>query len=78
MLVYYLCCLFYSIAMSSLTWYKNARDGGQGITPALDSLAIVLLCWALAPVDLWIRLLKVVKKAEEHRIRQRQGMGPQN
>ncbi len=71
MMVYYIACLVYSLFMSSLSWMRNGRDGGLGITPGMDSIAIVLLCWALAPVDLFIRLMRVVKEAESYRIRKR-------
>jgi hypothetical protein len=71
MTYYYLVCFVYSIVMSSITWRKNGGEGGLGITPGLDVLVISLLCWALAPVDLSIRMLRVIEKAEEHRIRRR-------
>jgi len=71
MTYYYLACFVYSIAMSSITWRRNGGEGGLGITPGLDTLAISMICWALAPVDLFIRTIRVIKEAEEHRIRVR-------
>ena len=68
---YYIICMAYSFIMSSFSWTRNGNAGGLGITPAMDSIVIILLCWALAPVDLVIRLGRVVHDAEEHRIRQR-------
>jgi len=40
-----------------------------GISPGLDTLALLLMCWALAPVDIFLRWVDVYKKAEEARRR---------
>ena len=41
--------------------------GGLGISPGLDTLAIVLMCWALAPVDITLTWIRLYKDAEEAR-----------
>jgi hypothetical protein len=61
---YYVICLAYSFYMSSRTWRKEGTVGGLGTSPEMDSLAILFLSWVLAPVDLAIRLFRVILKAE--------------
>jgi hypothetical protein len=43
--------------------------GGLGVTPAMDALVVVVLGWVLAPVDLFLRWVKIYKEAEETRRR---------
>jgi hypothetical protein len=43
--------------------------GGLGISPGLDTLAILIMCWALAPVDVYLRWTNLYKEAEEARRR---------
>jgi hypothetical protein len=68
-LTYYVICLLYSFFQISKTWSKYATVGGLGITPGLDSIMVVLLCWVLAPIDLLMRFVTFYKKAESARIR---------
>jgi len=42
-------------------------SGGLGISPGLDTLALLIMCWALAPVDVFLTWLRVYKQAEEAR-----------
>jgi len=42
-------------------------SGGLGITPGLDTLALLIMCWALAPVDVFLTWVRVYKEAEEAR-----------
>jgi hypothetical protein len=41
--------------------------GGLGIAPGLDSIALVLMCWILAPVDITLTWIRLYKEAEEAR-----------
>ena len=41
--------------------------GGLGITPGLDVIALLIMCWALAPVDIFLKWKEVYQKAEEAR-----------
>jgi hypothetical protein len=50
---------------ASKSWSKHERAGGLGITPAMDSLAIVILCWALAPVDLFFTWKRLYTEAKD-------------
>ena len=44
-------------------------DGGLGITPGLDLLMVMVMAWALAPVDIALTWIRLYKEAEEARRR---------
>lgn len=66
-LTYYLLTLAYCFLMAARRWNKDVMAGGLGISPGLDTLALLLMCWALAPVDIFLKWVDVYKKAEEAR-----------
>jgi len=66
---YYLVCLFYCTVMLMKSWSRDVMTGGLGISPGLDTLAILIMCWALAPVDIYLRWTKLYREAEEARRR---------
>jgi hypothetical protein len=53
--------------MSMRKWNRDVRAGGLGITPGLDSLALMIMCWILAPVDIFLTWVRVYREAEEAR-----------
>ena len=68
-LTYYLLTLLYCVVMSARKWNRDVRAGGLGISPGLDTLAILMMCWALAPVDIFLTWVRVYREAEEARRR---------
>jgi len=64
---YYLICLVYCLYMSFKKWNRDVRAGGLGISPGLDTLALLLMCWVLAPIDIFLTWVRVYKEAEEAR-----------
>lgn len=68
-LCYYLITLAYCVYMQARSWSRNVRDGGLGVTPGLDTIALLLMCWVLAPVDIFLTWVRVYKEAEEARRR---------
>lgn len=68
-LTYYLICFAYCVIMSARKWNRDVRAGGLGITPGLDTMALLIMCWALAPVDVFLTWVRVYKEAEEARRR---------
>ena len=66
-LCYYVVSFIYCIVMSARRWNKDVRAGGLGVTPALDTMAIAMMCWALAPVDIFLTWTRVYREAEEAR-----------
>jgi hypothetical protein len=53
--------------MSIRKWNKNVMAGGLGISPGLDSIALLMMCWILAPVDIFLTWVRLYKEAEESR-----------
>jgi hypothetical protein len=53
--------------MSVRKWNKNVMAGGLGISPGLESIALLLMCWVLAPVDVFLTWVRVYREAEEAR-----------
>ena len=53
--------------MSVRRWNRDVMSGGLGISPGLDTLALLIMCWALAPVDVFLTWVKLYKDAEEAR-----------
>jgi len=66
-LTYYLICLAYCVFMSFRKWNRDVKAGGLGITPGLDTLAILIMAWALAPVDIALTWIRLYKEAEQAR-----------
>jgi hypothetical protein len=64
---YYVICLAYCIFMSVRRWNKDVMAGGLGISPGLDSLGLLLMCWVLAPIDIFLTWVRIYKEAEEAR-----------
>ena len=67
LITYYFLSFIYCLMMQIRRWNKDSMTGGLGITPGLDILALVIMCWALAPVDIFLRWMNVYKQAEEAR-----------
>ena len=65
--IYYLTCFFYCVVMSIKKWNRDVMSGGLGISPGLESLALIIMCWILAPVDVFLTWVRVYKEAEEAR-----------
>ena len=42
-------------------------SGGLGITPGMDTMAALIMCWILAPVDVTLTWIRLYKEAEESR-----------
>lgn len=55
--------------MQARRWNKDVRSGGLGISPGLDTMALIIMCWALAPIDIFLTWVRVYKDAEEARRR---------
>jgi hypothetical protein len=66
---YYLLTLLYCIIMQARNWKRDVMTGGLGITPGLDIIALLIMCWILAPVGIFLTWVKVYKEAEEARRR---------
>lgn len=66
-ITYYVICFIYCVIMSIRKWNRDVRAGGLGIAPGLDSLALLMMCWILAPIDIFLTWVRIYKEAEEAR-----------
>lgn len=64
---YYLICLAYCIFMFARRWNRDVMSGGLGISPGMDTMAALIMCWVLAPVDITLTWIRLYKEAEEAR-----------
>jgi len=53
--------------MSVKRWNRDVMSGGLGISPGLDTIGIVIMCWILAPIDITLTWIRLYKDAEEAR-----------
>ncbi len=66
--IYYVICIVYCFYQLNKK-YKN-RGIDYGTSPELDSIMVLVMAWVLAPIDVSITWIRMVKEAEEARIRQ--------
>ena len=62
---YYLICFLYCIIMLVRRWRNDVMTGGLGITPSMDTIAVLIMCWVLAPIDVVLTWVRLYKEAEE-------------
>ena len=67
LLIYYVICIIYCF------YQLNKKYKTRGIdyvtSPEMDSIMVLMMAWVLAPVDVSITWIRMVKEAEEARIR---------
>jgi hypothetical protein len=59
--------------MSIKKWNRDVMSGGLGISPGLESMGLIIMCWILAPIDVFLTWVRVYKEAEEARRNQTKG-----
>ena len=64
---YYIVCFIYCVIMSIRKWNRDVMSGGLGISPGLESMGLIIMCWILAPIDVFLTWVRVYKEAEEAR-----------
>ena len=70
LLTYYAICIiycFYQLSKKYKTWGVD-----YGTSPELDAIMVLIMAWVLAPVDVSITWIRMVKEAEQARINQSQ------
>jgi len=65
--IYYIICIIYCFYQLNKK-YKN-RGVEYGTSPELDSIMVLIMAWVLAPVDVSITWIRMVKEAEDARRR---------
>jgi hypothetical protein len=64
---YYIVCLIYCFYQLNVKYKERGIDYSS---PEMDAIMVLVMAWVLAPVDVSITWIRMVKKAEEARIRQ--------
>jgi hypothetical protein len=64
---FYVVSLIYCFIQISKRWNRDAMTGGLGISPGLDTLAILFLAPFLMLVDATLTWIRLYKEAEEAR-----------
>jgi len=67
LIYYYVICIIYCFYQLNKKYKKN---GVEYSSPELDSIMVLVMAWVLAPIDVSITWIKMVKEAEEAKIRQ--------
>ena len=67
LMVYYVICVFYCFYQLNKKYNKRGID--YGTSPELDSIMVLVMAWVLAPIDVSITWIRMVKEAEESKIR---------
>ena len=70
---YYVICFIYCVIMSIKKWNRDVMSGGLGISPGIESMGLIIMCWILAPIDVFLTWVRVYKEAEEARRNQTKG-----
>jgi hypothetical protein len=63
LVTYYVICVIYCFYQLNKK-YKN-RGMEYGTSPELDSIMVMVMAWVLAPIDVSITWIRMVKEAEE-------------
>jgi hypothetical protein len=66
-ITYYIICIIYCFYQLNKRYKK---DGLEYSSPELDAIMVLIMAWVLAPVDVSITWIKMVKEAEQARINQ--------
>jgi len=67
---YYIICVIYCFYRLFNKYQKNYNDGMIGLSPGLDSIMVVIMAGILAPIDVSLTWIRMVKEAEQARINQ--------
>ena len=65
---YYVICIIYCFYQLNKSYKVKGLE--YGVSPELDSIMVLIMAWVLAPIDVSITWIRMVKAAEEARIRQ--------
>jgi hypothetical protein len=68
LVVYYVICIIYCFYQLNKKYKQRGID--YGISPEMDAIMVLVMAWILAPVDVSITWINMVKKAEEAKRRQ--------
>jgi hypothetical protein len=67
LVVYYVICIIYCFYQLNV---KYKTRGVEYSSPELDAIMVLVMAWILAPIDVSLTWIRMVKEGEEARIRQ--------
>ena len=67
-LTYYIICIIYCFYQLNKKYRLKGTDYSS--SPEMDSIMVLIMAWVLAPVDVSITWINMVKEAEQARIDQ--------
>ena len=65
--IYYVICIIYCFYQLNVKYKERGIDYSS---PEMDAIMVLVMAWVLAPVDVSITWIRMVKAAEEARRRQ--------
>ena len=66
-ITYYVICIIYCFYQLNV---KYKQRGVEYSYPELDAIMVLIMAWILAPIDVSLTWIRMVKEGEEARIRQ--------
>ena len=67
LVAYYVICVIYCFYQLNV---KYKQRGVEYSSPELDAIMVLVMAWILAPIDVSLTWIRMVKEGEEARIRQ--------
>ena len=67
LVTYYVICIIYCFYQLNV---KYKQRGVEYSSPELDAIMVLVMAWILAPIDVSLTWIRMVKEGEEARIRQ--------
>jgi hypothetical protein len=68
LLGYYIICIIYCFYQLNKKYKTRGIDFGT--SPEMDAIMVLIMAWVLAPVDVSLTWIRMVKEAEQARINQ--------
>jgi hypothetical protein len=62
-IVYYIICIIYCFYQLNKKYVNRGIE--YGTSPELDGIMVLVMAWVLAPIDVSITWIRMVKEAEE-------------
>lgn len=63
LIIYYIICIIYCFYQLNRKYVNRGVE--YGTSPELDSIMVLVMAWVLAPIDVSITWIRMVKEAEE-------------
>jgi hypothetical protein len=60
-LAYYTICVIYCFYQLFTKYQERYNEGMVGLSPGLDSIMVLMIAWVLAPIDIFLTLIKKLK-----------------